>query len=63
MDMALSVLDATPAASEDPLPEAVRAEHGLMGWTAAVRALHAPADVAQYDSACRRLAFQVRRLL
>jgi len=41
----------------DPLPEALRGEHGLLSLSAAVRALHAPSDQSETAAARRRLVF------
>ena len=41
----------------DPLPAALRGEHGLLSLSAAVRALHAPSDQSETVAARRRLVF------
>lgn len=48
----------TEADMPDPLPHAFRAAHDLPGKLAAVRALHMPADVEQWQQARRRMAYE-----
>ncbi|MEP6853496.1 MAG: ATP-dependent DNA helicase RecG [bacterium] len=50
------VLDQLPPISE-PLPEAIRARHELVGLDDALRGIHRPADHAQRAAARRRLAW------
>ncbi len=45
----------------DPLPAEVIRRNELMGWLDALRALHAPASIAEHQLARQRVAFQVRR--
>jgi len=49
--IALDVLDVP----EDPLPAAVRREHGLPGYADALRGIHRPVDFADRDRARERL--------
>jgi len=49
-----TVLDALEV-GEDPLPEAVRRRHGLMGRAEAIRAIHQPLDFADQNRAKKRL--------
>ena len=42
----------------DPLPAALRAQRGLMGRKAALRAVHFPASARQLEQARRRLAYE-----
>ena len=50
----LDTLDG-PAAPPDPLPESLRAEHGLLGLMAALRLIHRPESFADVEVARRRL--------
>ncbi len=47
----------------DPLPEATRLAHGLVGFADAIRMIHAPADLSEVDAAQRRLRFEEAFLL
>jgi hypothetical protein len=47
------------AAWADPLPPAVVARYGLMGWADALAALHAPGSSEEHQRARERVAFQV----
>ncbi len=51
------------AGAEDVLPQEVLQQHGLMGWPQALRALHGPGSLEDFEAACRRLAFQVGCML
>ncbi|MDD2857981.1 MAG: ATP-dependent DNA helicase RecG [Candidatus Nanopelagicales bacterium] len=47
----------------DPIPEAVRSEHGLIGLTQALQGIHRPADQPDIDHARARLRFEEAFLL
>jgi ATP-dependent DNA helicase RecG len=53
VDRALDVLDDLP----DPLPETVRADHGLLPYREALQAIHRPADPEHWEVARARLRF------
>ena len=54
VDVVLDQLGELP----DPLPEALRHEHGLLGLSEALRAIHRPASRADVDAAIERLRFE-----
>jgi ATP-dependent DNA helicase RecG len=47
----------SPRGIADPLPEALRRRHGLVGRGAAFQSIHAPETIAEKEQARRRLAF------
>src|SRR6185295_8243828 len=47
----------SPRGIADPLPEAMRRRHGLVGRGAAFQSIHAPDTIAEKEQARRRLAF------
>jgi ATP-dependent DNA helicase RecG len=51
IDRVLELLDPVP----DPLPDEVRARHGLLGFDAALRAMHQPDDWSDWGAARQRL--------
>lgn len=53
VDIALDSLDDVP----DPLPDKVRRDNGLIGYRAALEAIHRPADTEEWHQAQRRLRF------
>jgi ATP-dependent DNA helicase RecG len=56
-------LDATLGDIAEILPESVRSANGLHGRREAIRAIHRPANVADFDRARRTLAFEELLLL
>jgi ATP-dependent DNA helicase RecG len=53
VDVALASIDAQP----DPIPEAIRTQHGLIDFDTALRAIHRPADDDALAAARARLTF------
>ncbi|KAK9814524.1 hypothetical protein WJX72_007345 [[Myrmecia] bisecta] len=47
----------------DALPEAIRQQHGFMGWLKALQTIHAPTTADEAAAARRRLAFEELLLL
>jgi ATP-dependent DNA helicase RecG len=54
----LTALQDDPDALPDPVPEAIRAQYGLLSLPAALAALHQPSTRLQHEQARKRLAFE-----